>query len=555
MNQQRTTKFSVLRATACGLAMLLAASCGGAEKEAYDEKPVDALYNSAMEQLLEQDYLKAASAFEEVERQHPYSVWAAKAQVMSAYAYFRRDKYDDSINAVDRFIQLHPTSPDAPYAYYLKSLAYYEQIVDVGRDQRTTERALASLEDVVRRFPETQYARDATLKLDLTKDHLAGKEMDVGRFYLKRGELLAAVNRFKSVVEKHQTTSHVPEALLRLVEAYTALGLKNEAQRMAAILGYNYPGSPWYADAYELVEGVELENFPRPDKRQFYERWLDPDATIAKAERREIPQFSATLPQDLKKRAPTGTSPDTPDVAVAPVIPDAPAIPETPGEARAVERKALDEAPKKTDIKKPEVSTPTPGPKPEPTPVVIAKAEPKPAPVIKSEVQPELASEPDLEAESKLGASPAREAQPKTPPRPLKLTAAERAALSAESESQRLAASQAAGEWRRASAAASTEAGRKRADANVRLADAAAGYWAARGDVAAASTSTEEAVAELKLAEQSVSYWQAVKDAAEDDLARQQADAALDQANKVLTYWRENGRRPTWLERTVRSLS
>ncbi|MEQ9125465.1 MAG: outer membrane protein assembly factor BamD, partial [Alphaproteobacteria bacterium] len=221
-------------------------------------------------------------------------------------------------------IQLHPTSPDAPYAYYLKALAYYEQIVDVGRDQRTTEEALDALEDVVRRFPETQYARDASLKLDLTRDHLAGKEMEVGRFYLKRGEILAAINRFKQVIENHQTTSHVPEALLRLSEAYTALGLDNEARRMTAILGYNYPGSPWYADAYELVEGVQLANFPRPDERSFYERWFDPDATIAKAERKDITDL---LPEPPKAAT---------EVAAA-----ATTEPSASGDARAVEREAL----------------------------------------------------------------------------------------------------------------------------------------------------------------------------------------------------------------------
>ena len=461
MKQQRSFGLTGLRQALWALTALAVVSCGGTKEDVYEEQPVDALYNAAMEQLLDQDYLKAADSFEEVERQHPYSVWAAKAQVMSAYAFFRRDRYYDAINAVDRFIQLHPTSVDAPYAYYLKSLAYYEQIVDVGRDQRTTERALQSLEEVVRRFPETQYARDATLKLDLTNDHLAGKEMEVGRFYLKRGELLAAVNRFKRVIEEQQTTSHVPEALLRLTEAYKALGLTNEARRMAAILGHNYPGSPWYADAYELVEGVELENFPRPDKRQFYERWVDPDATITKAERREIPQFAATLPEDLKNPRP------------------------------------------KADV----------------------PAEPEP------------------------------EAAPKTPPRPLKLSPGERAALSAEAESQRLAASEAAGEWRRAADVASTDEGRARAQANVRLAEAAEGYWAARGEVAAANTSSEEAEAELKLAENSVEYWTAVRDSTEDDLGKEQAEAALSKAEKVLAYWRENGRRPTWLERTVRSLS
>ena len=521
MKQQRSFGLTGLRQALWALTALAVVSCGGTKEDVYEEQPVDALYNAAMEQLLDQDYLKAADSFEEVERQHPYSVWAAKAQVMSAYAYFRRDRYYDAINAVDRFIQLHPTSVDAPYAYYLKSLAYYEQIVDVGRDQRTTERALQSLEEVVRRFPETQYARDATLKLDLTKDHLAGKEMEVGRFYLKRGELLAAVNRFKRVIEEQQTTSHVPEALLRLTEAYKALGLTNEARRMAAILGHNYPGSPWYADAYELVEGVELENFPRPDKRQFYERWVDPDATIAKAERREIPQFAATLPEDLKNPRPKA---------------DVPAEAETPAVARAVERQPITKAPAKPDVAPPTVTPKpkvpatvdvTPAPKPEAAAVVAAKPEPEPEP----------------------------EAAPKTPPRPLKLSPGERAALSAEAESQRLAASEAAGEWRRAADVASTDEGRARAQANVRLAEAAEGYWAARGEVAAANTSSEEAEAELKLAENSVEYWTAVRDSTEDDLGKEQAEAALSKAEKVLAYWRENGRRPTWLERTVRSLS
>lgn len=545
MKHQRSFGLTGLRQALCALTALAVVSCGGATEDVYEEQPVDALYNVAMEKLLDQEYLKAADSFEEVERQHPYSVWASKAQVMSAYAYFRRDRYDDAINAVDRFIQLHPTSVDAPYAYYLKGLAYYEQIVDVGRDQRTTERALRSLEEVVRRFPETQYARDATLKLDLTKDHLAGKEMDVGRFYLKRGELLAAVNRFKRVIEEHQTTSHVPEALLRLTEAYKALGLTNEARRMAAILGHNYPGSPWYADAYELVEGVELENFPRPDKRQFYERWIDPDSMIAKAERREIPQFAATLPEDLKNPKPKAVEAADPDEANAPAV------------ALAVKRKPLTQ------------DKPEPEAKAAPATVAPKQAAPKPAapkPIAPKPVAPEvavIAPGPASAAPAVVAARPTPKAEPDpepasvsdAPPRPLQLSPGERAALSAEAESQRLAASEAAGEWRRAADVASTDEGRTRALANVHLAEAAEGYWAARGEVAAASTSSEEAAAELKLAKQSVKYWTAVRDATEDNLSRQQANAALDQAEKVLAYWRENGRRPTWLERTVRSLS
>lgn len=525
MNQQRPFGLTGLRQALWALTALAVVSCGGTKEEAYEEQPVDALYNVAMEQLLDQSYLKAADSFEEVERQHPYSVWAAKSQVMSAYAYFRRDRYDDAINAVDRFIQLHPTSVDAPYAYYLKSLAYYEQIVDVGRDQRTTERALQSLEEVVRRFPETQYARDANLKLDLTKDHLAGKEMDVGLFYLKRGELLAAVNRFKRVIEEKQTTSHVPEALLRLTEAYEALGLTNEARRMAAILGHNYPGSPWYADAYELVQGVALENFPRPDKRQFYERWVDPDITIAKAERREITQFATTLPEDQKNPRPTL---------------DEPSELEIPSVARAVEQQPITTPPAKSDVPPAPVA-----PKPTGLPTVDA------APVTASETsvividESKSALEPELKPATALN----------SPARPLKLSPGERAALSAEAESQRLAASEIAGEWRRAADVASTDEGRARAEANVRLAEAAVGYWSARGEVAAANSPSEEAEAELKLAENSVKYWTAVRDSTEDDLGKKQAQAALDQSEKVLLYWRENGRRPNWLERTIRSLS
>ena len=484
---------------------LAIAGCSSTEDTPYEEQPVDTLYNSAMEELLSQNYQRAANLFEEVERQHPYSIWAAKAQVMGAYSYFRRDDYDDAINAADRFIQLHPTSPDAPYAYYLKALAYYEQIVDVGRDQRTTERALNSLEDVVRRYPDTQYARDANLKLDLTRDHLAGKEMSVGRFYLKRGELAAAINRFKRVVELHQTTSHVPEALLRLAEAYKALGLQNEARRMAAILGYNYPGSPWYADAYELVEGVELADFPRPDERAFYERWLDPDSTIAQ----DVPILTPPkVPETQVAETPPASTPETSAAQDAP---------QTPGEARAVDRAPLgapsDAAPSDATSAPEAVAQPEPEAKPEPEPEPEPKAEPRPKP-----------------------------------------TSAERAALAAEAESQRLASTEAAGEWRRAAEQAASPEGKRRAEANVKLAEASAGYWEARGAVARATTPEAELAAEKLLAERSVDYWQAAADAAEDDLEKQHATDALTQAQKVLDYWRENGRRPTWLERAVRSV-
>ena len=239
-----------------GAAALLAvlAACGDNTKnQAYIEKPVDDLYNTAMDQLVGENYAKAATTFDEVESQHPYSVWATKSQLMAIYANYENGKYNDAIIAADRFIQLHPGSPDIAYAYYVKAICYYIQIVDVGRDQKTTEQALKALDDVVRRFPDSKYGRDAKLKLDFTHDHLAGKEMDIGRYYLKKGEYLAAMNRFRRVIDNYQTTTHVPEALERLVECDLALGLSSEAQANAAVLGYNYPGSHWYQDAYALV--------------------------------------------------------------------------------------------------------------------------------------------------------------------------------------------------------------------------------------------------------------------------------------------------------------
>ncbi len=250
----------LLRLAFTATVVLGLAACGGNSNKGddYVEMPVERLYNDAMDALIARDWTEAARLFDEVERQHPYSVWATKAQLMSAYANYEADRYDDAIVGIDRFIQLHPSSPDAPYAYYLKALCYYEQISDVGRDQKMTQLAAKALEELIRRYPNTEYARDARLKLDLTRDHLAGKEMDVGRFYLRQGQYLAAINRFKTVVDEYQTTSHVPEALHRLVEAYAALGLEEDARRVAAVLGHNYPGSEWYIDTYSLVEGVDV---------------------------------------------------------------------------------------------------------------------------------------------------------------------------------------------------------------------------------------------------------------------------------------------------------
>jgi outer membrane protein assembly factor BamD len=223
----------------------------------YVEQPVDQLYNRALDALGHQDYKAAAKGFEEVDRQHPYSVWATKAEIMVAFTYYESNKYDDAIIALDRFIQLHPGHRDIPYAYYLKALCYYEQISDVGRDQRITQQALDNLSEVVKRFPDSPYARDARLKVELAIDHLAGKEMDIGRYYQKQGIYIAAINRYRTVIERYQSTTHVPEALNRLVESYTALGVKSEAQSAASVLGYNFPGSDWYADSYYLLTGED----------------------------------------------------------------------------------------------------------------------------------------------------------------------------------------------------------------------------------------------------------------------------------------------------------
>lgn len=252
-----------------GLCLLLWA-CGSSNEIDYAERPVEEIYNAAFDKLQAGEYQGAALQFDEVERQHPYSVWASKAQIMAAYAFYQDNKYDDAINALDRFIQLHPGNPDIEYAYYLKAISYYERISDVGRDQEQTELALESLTELKRRFPESRYARDATLKIDLARDHLAGKHMEIGRFYQKQSEYLAAINRFRSVIQNFQTTTHVPEALHRLVECYLALGVIDEAQSTAAVLGHNFPGNPWYLDSYTLLTGDDLR--PQDGKESWITR-------------------------------------------------------------------------------------------------------------------------------------------------------------------------------------------------------------------------------------------------------------------------------------------
>jgi len=238
-------------------ALVLTSGCagrGGKNKDtAYVARDVDTLYAAAKARLDKGQTRQAAALFDEVERQHPYSPWARRAQLMSAFSYYAARDYNKAIQSAQRFLSIHPGNKDAPYAFYLIAVSYYEQISDVTRDQKITDQARQALTDVVRRYPNTRYAADARLKLDLVNDHLAGKEMTVGRYYQRSGRWLAAATRFRSVIDGYQTTSHTPEALFRLVESYLALGIPEEAQKSAAVLGANYPGSKWYRKAYSLM--------------------------------------------------------------------------------------------------------------------------------------------------------------------------------------------------------------------------------------------------------------------------------------------------------------
>jgi len=220
---------------------------------AYIARDVNSLYALAKQKLDKSQYEDAAKLFDEVERQHPYSVWARRAQMMSAFSYYMAQKYPEAISSAQRFLTIHPGNKDAPYAHYLIAMSHYQQIEDVTRDQASTANAQQAFGELMRRYPDSRYASDARLKLDLINDHLAGKEMEIGRFYQRSGKWIAATLRFRKVVDQYQTTNHTPEALERLVECYLALGIPQEAQKAAAVLGRNYPGSEWYHRAYKLV--------------------------------------------------------------------------------------------------------------------------------------------------------------------------------------------------------------------------------------------------------------------------------------------------------------
>jgi len=256
---------------------LMVSACAGRNERprlVYEERPVELLYNTGYERLQRNRWADAVDYFQEVERQHPYSEWSRRAILMQIYAYYQNGNYEESISAADRFIQLFPGSPSAAYAFYMRATCHFEQIVDVGRDQGQAEQALAGLRDVARRYPGSSYATDATVKIDMVNDQLAGKEMNIGRYYQRASQPLAAIGRYKAVIDNEalQRTSHTPEALYRLVEVYLILGLKDEALRNGAVLGFNYPGSPWYAEAYALLteQGRQPDAVPSAER----ESWL-----------------------------------------------------------------------------------------------------------------------------------------------------------------------------------------------------------------------------------------------------------------------------------------
>src|ERR1700733_8807080 len=246
-----------LLAVALVLAPLMGCSLFNKDDDYVPDDPADKLYNEGLFLLNDkQDYKEAAKKFDQVDRENPYSDWARKALLMSAYAYYQADEYTDCVNAAERYVTLHPGSPDAAYAQYLIGASYYDQILDVTRDQARAEKAINALEEVVRKYPDSEYATAARKKIDMARDQLAGKEMEIGRYYMNKRDFVGAINRFKVVVTQYQTTRHVEEALERLTEAYVALGLMDEAQTAAAVLGHNFPDSPWYKDSYNLVKNA-----------------------------------------------------------------------------------------------------------------------------------------------------------------------------------------------------------------------------------------------------------------------------------------------------------
>ncbi len=272
------------RRSACGLrvlarylalallaAPLIGCSWFNKDDDFVPDTPADRLYNEGLFLLNDkQDYKEAAKKFDQVDRENPYSDWARKALLMLAFSDYKSGQYDDCINAAKRYVTLHPASPDAAYAQFLIASSYYDQILDVSRDQERAQKAIDAFEEVVHKYPDSEYALASKQKIEMARDQLAGKEMAIGRFYLQKRDFLGAINRFKVVVTQYQTTREVEEALERLTEAYLALGITDEAQTAAAVLGHNFPDSPWYKDAYRLLKGAGAE--PSENKASWISR-------------------------------------------------------------------------------------------------------------------------------------------------------------------------------------------------------------------------------------------------------------------------------------------
>lgn len=495
-------------AAALAVVATLATGCSNTDKPKYEEKPVTDLYNNGLDFLADGNYFKAAREFEEVERQHPFSIWAPRAQIMGAFAHFEGDKYDDAVISIDRFIQLHPNHVDAPYAYYLKSLAYYEQIVDVDRDQATTEKALRALDEVVRRFPASVYARDAQLKRDLAFDHLAGKDMSIGRYYLRSGKAVAAINRFRRVLRQYQTTSHTPEALHRLVEAYSALGLEDEAKRTGAVLGHNFPGSTWYADSYYLLTGERVDVKPSFSPSD----WID----------------------------------DSWDYLFVP--------------KHAIGVVDLDAEPsRKDDLTTPVTDT---------GPTVASLGEFKPVPKDGDKAKAALAAAPSAGTPDSAAAtaSAASSASPTLPEpgsakvveQPTAVATSNNTALNAQlasAEGQQSSAAASAVGWQKAADAATDPATRERASKNVEIANSASTYWQARADLLRLAVNdptnvTAKRSQEEQVAKTALTYWRTIEKHGESETERSVAAANAAEAEKALAYWKSQGR--GWLGRLFR---
>ena len=298
------------------LAALALSGCSTFKKKAptlaYEERPVELLFSVGADYLDRHQWADAVNYFREVERQHPYSEWSRRSILMTAYAHYEANAYADAIGDADRFIALYPGNAATSYAYYLKSICFFEQVVDVNRDQAYTENAEVTLRDVIKRYPNTEYAVDSRVKLDMVEDQLAGKEMNIGRYYLRNGNAIAGIGRFRTVIDRYQTTSHAPEALYRLVEAYLTLGLAEEAKRNGAVLGFNYPGDIWYRDAYRLLTSRGLRpELPPAENKPVYRRLLPfgkhketvvaPPAVVAQDVAASAPELKGKPAKPVKK--------------------------------------------------------------------------------------------------------------------------------------------------------------------------------------------------------------------------------------------------------------